>query len=368
MRGIMDQEVLAFWLANQPGIGRKKIQILLDYFGSLEEIFCSKAHTLQQVPGITDREQKILQQNRDYSLWQEKLFGLQRRSIRFVWQEDPEYPMRLRRISDPPFALYVRGEIPDNNQPAVAIVGSRNASHEGLEIARKFGRELAEDGIRIISGLARGIDVTAQRGALEIPAGRTYGVLGTGIDICYPRNHIETYMQIIHQGGLISEYAPGTQGRAGMFAVRNRIISGLADGILVIEAGENSGSLITAETGLDQGKEIFVVPGSILNPSYQGSNLLLQEGACLVTQVRDILDGLGIFYDEDISIKKKKIELMLETPEKIVYAILGFDPIHISDLAERTGLPVTEVMDSLGNLERKKLIRMVGNHYYALIL
>lgn len=364
----MDQKVMAFWLVNQPGIGRKKIQILWDYFGSIEEIFFSKEHTLQQVPGISDREQKILQQDREYPFWQEKLCYLQQRGIRFIWQKDPEYPARLCRIPDPPFALYVRGEIPDNDKPAVAIVGSRNASHEGLEIARKFGRELAENGIRIISGLARGIDVTAQRGALEIPAGRTYGVLGTGIDICYPRNHIETYMQISRQGGLISEYAPGTQGRAGMFAVRNRIISGLADGILVIEAGENSGSLITAETGLDQGREIFVVPGSILNPSYRGSNRLLQEGACFVTQVRDILDGLGIFYDEDVSLKKKKIELMLETPEKIVYAILGFDPIHISDLTERTGLPVTEVMDSLGNLERKKLIRMVGNHYYALLL
>lgn len=364
----MDQEVLAFWLANQPGIGRKKIQILWDYFGSVEEIFRSKEHTLQQVPGISDRERKVLQQGRDYALWQERLGCLRRRGIRFIWQKDSGYPSRLHRISDPPFSLYVRGELPENDKLAVAIVGSRNASHEGLEVARKFGKELAENGIRIISGLARGIDVTAQRGALEIPAGKTYGVLGTGIDICYPRDHIETYMQIIRQGGLISEYAPGTQGRAGMFAVRNRIVSGLADGILVIEAGENSGSLITAETGLDQGKEIFVVPGSILNPSYRGSNRLLQEGACFVTQVRDVLDALGIFYDEDLSIKKKKIELLLETPEKIVYAILGFDPIHISDLAEHTGLPVTEVMDSLGNLERKKLIRMVGNHYYALNL
>ncbi|MDE6851126.1 MAG: DNA-processing protein DprA [Lachnospiraceae bacterium] len=364
----MDQKVLAYWLANQPGFGRKKIQILWNCFGSLEDIFYSKEHTLQQVPGITDRERKILQQDRNYALWQEKLCRLQKRNIRFIWRQDREYPDRLASISDPPFGLYVRGKLPEEDKPTVAIVGAREASHEGKEIARKFGRELAENGIRIISGLARGIDVTAQRGALEIPAGRTYGVLGTGIDICYPRNHIETYMQVIRQGGLISEYGPGTPGKAGMFAVRNQIISGLADGILVVEARENSGSLITAETGLDQGKEIFAIPGSILNPSYRGSNRLLQEGACFVTQVRDILDGLGIFYDEDISIKKKKIEVMLETPEKIVYAILGFDPIHISDLAERTGLPVTEVMDSLGNLERKRLIRMVGNHYYALCL
>lgn len=364
----MDQLVLAYWLANQPGMGRKKIQKLMDYFGSPEEIFCSKVHTLQQVPGITAREREILQKDRNYLFWQDKLGQLQERGIRFVWNQGIGYPKRLRTIPDPPFALYIRGGIPDDSRPAVAIVGGRAASQEGLEIAGKFARELAENGISIISGLARGIDVTAQRGALQIPSGRTYGVLGTGIDLCYPREHIETYMEVIRQGGVLSEYAPGTQGRPGMFAMRNRIISGLADGILVIEAGEHSGSLITAESGLDQGREIFAVPGSILNPCYQGSNRLLQEGACLVTQVRDILDGLGIFYDEDISGKKKKIEVMLETTEKIVYAILGFDPIHLSELADRTGLPVMEVMDSLSSLERKRLIRMVGNHYYALCL
>lgn len=364
----MEEAVLAYWLANCFGIGRKKIQILWDYFDSIEEIFRSKKQILLQVPGISERDQEALCNNRDYAYWQQRLYQLEERGIRFVWIRGRGYPTRLKQIPDPPFALYVRGNIPEDDRKAVAIVGAREATYEGLEIARKFGKQLAENGIRVISGLARGIDVAAQRGALQIPAGRTYSVLGTGIDICYPRQHIETYMQIIRQGGLLSEYAPGTQGRAGFFAMRNRIISGMADGILVIEAGEKSGSLITAESGLDQGKEVFVVPGSILNSSYQGSNRLIQEGAGLVTQVRDILDGLGIFLEEDISLKKKKIEDMLETPEKIVYAILGFDPIHISDLVERTGMQITELMDSVGNLERKQLIRMVGNHYYALCL
>ncbi len=364
----MNEEVLAYWLANLYRIGRKKIQILLEYYGSLEEIFKSKEHTLQQVPGINRQDQSILRQNRDYAFWEQKLYELQKRGIRFVWKESAAYPSRLYHLPDAPFSLYVRGTLPGTEQPTVAVVGARNASHEGLELAGKFGRELAENGVQVISGLARGIDVTAQRGALRIASGKTYGVLGTGIDICYPRQHIETYMQIMQQGGLISEYAPGIRGKAGFFAMRNRIISGLADGILVIEARENSGSLITAEAGLDQGKEIFVIPGGILNASYQGSNRLIQEGACLVTRVRDILDGLGIFVEEDMSLNKKKLEVMLETPEKIVYAILGFDPIHISDLVERTGLPVTEVMDSLGNLEQKQMIRMVGSHYYVVCL
>lgn len=364
----MNEEVLAYWLSNLYGIGRIKIQNLLEYYGSLEEIFKSKAHTLQQVPGLNRQDHKVLKQHRDYAYWEEQLYQMQKRGIRFVWRGSAGYPPRLYHLADAPFSLYVRGRLPATDQPAVAVVGARNASHEGLELAGNFGKELAENGVQVISGLARGVDVTAQRGALQIPSGKTYGVLGTGIDICYPRQHIETYMQVIEQGGLISEYPPGMQGKVGFFAMRNRIISGLADGILVIEAGEHSGSLITAEAGLDQGKEIFVLPGSILNPSYQGSNRLIGEGACLVTQVRDILDGLGIFVEEDVSTKKKKLEVMLETPEKIVYAILGFDPIHISDLVERTGLPVTEVMESLGNLEQKRLIRMVGSHYYAVCL
>lgn len=364
----MEEDVLAYWLANCYGIGIKKIQILWDYYCSIEGIFKSREETLRRVSGISERDRASLCHNRDYAYWQDQLYQLGERGIQFIWIRGQGYPARLKQIPDPPFALYVRGNIPEDDRKAVAIVGAREASYEGLEIAGNFGRQLAENGVRVISGLARGIDVAAQRGALQIPSGRTYSVLGTGIDICYPRQHIETYMQIIKQGGLLSEYAPGTQGRAGFFAMRNRIISGMADGILVIEAGEKSGSLITAESGLDQGKEVFVVPGSILNPSYQGSNRLIREGACLVTQVRDILDGLGIFLEEDISLKKKKIEDMLETPEKIVYAILGFDPIHISDLAEHTGMPITEIMDSVGNLERKQLIRMVGNHYYALCL
>lgn len=364
----MDNEVLAYWLANLYGFGRKKIQILLDYYGSLEEIFKSKEHTLQQVAGISIRDREMLQQERKYPVWEKRFRSLQQRGIRFVWRGGAEYPKCLLELPDAPFALYIRGGLPKPEKPTVAIVGAREASYEGLELAETFGRQLAENGVQVISGLARGVDVTAQRGALQIPSGKIYGVLGTGIDVCYPRQHIETYMQIMKQGGLISEYAPGTKSRPGFFAMRNRIISGLSDGILVIEARKNSGSLITAEAALEQGKEIFVVPGSILNPSYQGSNRLLQEGACLVMQVQDILDGLGILVDENISDKKKNLEVMLETPEKIVYAILGFDPIHISELTERTGLPVTEVMDSLGNLEQKRLIRMVGNHYYAVCL
>lgn len=366
--GNVQEKILAYWLCNLPGIGGKKRRILMDYYGSLMEIFNCRLQTLKQVPGISEKDCNIILQNRNYSYQEEAFASLKKRGIGFVWMGEAKYPERLRHLADAPFCLYYRGNLPAEHKPTVAVVGARDASYESRELAGKFGRELAENGIQVISGLARGVDVTAQRGAMRIPSGRTYGVLGTGIDICYPREHLETYMQIIGQGGIISEYAPSVPGRAGFFAARNRIISGLSDGILIVEAGEKSGSLITAESGLEQGKEIFVLPGSILNPSYQGSNRLIQEGACLVAGVQDILDGLGIFTDSNITDLKKKIEYKLETPEKMVYAILSFDPVHISVLTERTGMPVTDVMEVLATLEQEKLIRMVGNHYYAISL
>ena len=250
----------------------------------------------------------------------------------------------------------------------MAVVGARNASHAGMETAKQIGRELAENGIAVVSGLARGVDIAAQRGVLTVAGGRTYGVLGCGIDRCYPDNHIESYMLMQENGGVISEFSPGMPPYPGNFPMRNRIISGLSDGILVIEAGQKSGSLITAELGVEQGKDVFVVPGGIYDQCYKGSNSLIKNGAFLVTQTRDILDGLGIFLDEDASVRKKKCEVMLETSEKIVYSYLGLEPIHISELVRMSGLPVQRIMQLVLSLEMKGVIKQIGNQYYAIVL
>lgn len=364
----MKEAVLAYRLSCIPGIGTAKINSLLTYYGSLQDIFFSSASTLQQVKQLREKDCQALLENRDYKKWEALYESLAVRGIRFVYREEAEYPERLKEIPDAPFALYVKGELPEEKRPSVAVVGARNATYEGRQLAEKFGRELAENGVQVVSGLARGIDVCAQRGAMQILSGKTYGVLGTGIDVCYPAQNIETYMQMQNRGGVISEYPPGRRGNVWNFPMRNRIISGLSDGILIIEAKEGSGSLITAETGLEQGREIFVLPGNITSPAYAGGNRLIQSGACLVTCVRDILDGLGIFWDEDASGKKKKNKVVLETTEEIVYAILSLDPIHISEIVERTGLSVQDVMDSLLSLEKKQLVCTVGNHYYAIRL
>lgn len=363
-----EHHAYAYWLTTRQGIGYQKRQYLLQHYGTVQEIYEANLRELETVPLFRTKDLLQLQNKPGPERLLEDLEQLWQRGIRFCWQGEDCYPERLRHIEEPPFTLFYRGHLPREDRPIVAIVGGRNASYEGREIARNFGRQLAENGIQIVSGLARGIDIAAQRGTLELPGGQTYAVLGTGIDQCYPRQHIEEYIQMQNKGGVLSEYAPGTYGHPGNFAKRNRIISGLADGVLVIEARKGSGSLITASCALEQGKEIFVVPGSIVNRSYEGGNELLKSGGMVVTNARDVMDGLGIFVDTDLSAQKKKNKVMLETAEKIVYAMLGFDGIHISEIVAKTGLAVPKVMEIVLSLENKGLIADVGQHHYALKL
>lgn len=364
----MEDKHYSYWLANIPGIGCVKISRLIEYFGSAHDVYMSDEDELKLIEGISEKDVHNIIKSRDEKKIIYAFESTVNSGVKITYKGDDDYPTRLKNIYNAPFCLYYKGRLPDEDKPAVAIVGARNASYEGLQIAEKFGRELAGYGVQIISGLARGIDISSQRGAISVAGGRTYGIMGCGIDICYPLQHIDEYMLIQQYGGIISEYPPGVKALAYNFPMRNRIISGLSDGILVIEAGEKSGSLITAEDGMEQGKDIFVVPGSIMNPLYKGGNSLIKQGAAVITDTIDILDALGIFYDNGIEDKMRKNDVLLETSEKIVYASLSLEPAHISEIAQRTGISVQKTMDLLISLEMKKLIRMVGNNYYAINL
>lgn len=359
-------KIFAYWLSTINGVGQKTIEKLLDYFDSEMEIFNAEADKFYNIKGIKPDILKKIINSKNYNSIQSRWKKLNDSNIGFTYINADDYPQKLKNIYEPPYSLFYKGELPDASKPSVAIVGARNASYETKCIAEKFGRELAKYGIQIISGLARGVDIKGQSGAMSVVNGKTFGVLGCGIDICYPKQHIGEYMKMQERGGLISEYAPGVFPAAGNFPRRNRIISGLSDGILVIQAGNKSGSLITAELGLEQGKDIFVVPGSINDDFYQGSNRLIKNGAALVTNVRDILDALGIFYSEDIDLKNKKNNLLLETTEKIVYASLSLEPAHVSEVAKQTGMKIPVVMDRLISLELKGLATMIGSNYYAI--
>lgn len=364
----MSEKIYEFWLSGIPGIGCKKIRYLLEFFGTPRGVFTASSEDLKRVKGLRETDVEQIINSRKLDKIKYRYEDMCKKGIHFTFLGQPEYPKRLSVLPDAPYSIFYRGALPEEDRSIVAVVGGRRASHAGRQLAEQMGRQLAENGVAVVSGLARGIDIASQRGVLQVAGGRTYGILGCGIDQCYPQEHIESYMLMQERGGVISEYPPGIPPLAAHFPLRNRIISGLSDAVLVIEAGKKSGSLITAELGLEQGKDIFVVPGDVWNPAYEGSNQLLREGAALVTKTKDILDGLGIFLDEDVSEHKKKNEVMLETTEKMLYSYLSLEPIHLSEIVRNSGLSVQKTMEALLSMEIKGLVKDVGNHYFAVHL
>lgn len=232
-------------------------------------------------------------------------------------------------------------------------------------MAKRFAEELASCGIEVISGMAKGIDGVSQRAAIDA-GGKTYAILGCGVDICYPREHFDLYQHIQENGGIISEQPPGTSPLPQHFPARNRIISGLADIILVMEAQEKSGSLITADMALEQGKDVYALPGSIDSNLSWGCHNLIKQGAGILLSPKELIEELGIFHKT----KMKKVtenEIALETPEKLVYSCLDFEPKNLGRILELTGLTIPILMDALVNLELKGYIREISKNHYVKI-
>lgn len=355
-----------FWLSNLPGIGIKKINELLTYFHDPESIYEAKEESLRKVLKLSKRDiEQVLSNINRYKI-QENYAKLNERGIYFVTKDENEYPEKLRSLWDAPIALYIKGELPKERVCTIAIIGARNCSAYGKEMASYYARELAKAGVQIISGLARGIDGYAHQGAL-MGKGLTFGVLGCGINICYPREHTNLYHEVIKNGGMISEYGLGVEPRPGLFPMRNRIISGLSDGILVIEAKEKSGSLITTDMGLDQGKDIFALPGRVTDALSYGCNNLIKMGAEVVMKPSDILDYYQINYKENVNEMKKNNNL-LETEEKIVYARLSLEPKHINSIMIETGLNINQLMEILISLELNNFIKQTVKNYYTILV
>lgn len=361
----MSEKEYWYWLLNLEGIGRVKIERLLQYFEHPRNIYEAAYQQLVQIQGIDGKAALSIINGRDADKIKESYAKLSARDIYFVARTDWDYPEKLSRIPQAPFGLYVKGRLPDPTLPAIAIVGARNCSNYGKEAAILFAGRLSDAGIQVISGLARGVDGYAHSGAMR-GASPTFGVLGCGIDICYPRENLELYRNMQRNGGIISEYAPGINGIPAYFPMRNRIISGLADGILVIEAKKKSGSLITADLGLDQGKPVFAVPGRFDDVLSRGCNNLIQAGAELVNDPSDILEHYQINRSEKMCSSKKN-NYVLETNEKIVYASLSLMPKHPQQIADETDLPVTGVIRELVALELKGYVGQTAKNYYVVI-
>ncbi len=354
-----------FWLCNLEQIGLKKIRAILDYYETPEQVFHERGKGLDRINLLTAADKELIIKSKDSAGIQEKYAKLLSKGIYFVTKEEDNYPSKLHNIYNPPFALYVKGSLPKEETATIAVVGARNCSDYGKETAEYLSGELARAGIQIISGLARGIDGYAHEGAIAA-GGSTYGIQGCGVDICYPKENFNIYMDMQEKGGILSEYGPGYSPKAFNFPMRNRLISGMSDGILVIEAKEKSGSLITADMGLEQGKNIYSVPGRIYDRLSAGCNNLIKMGAKPVTGPEDILEDFFLNY-ENSEKELKKNDKLLETKEKIVYASLSFLPKHMNEIAGETNLSIMELTEILMDLELKNYIKQIRKNYYVYI-
>jgi DNA processing protein len=369
----MTKDELYYWLLNLQNIGLKKVELLLRTFGSVEAVYEASAEEFEvfrrECCPVTLRfstqDIHTLCTNRNPEIIKERYAKLRKSGIYFVSKEDERYPEQLRNIYDAPHALFVKGRLPQKEEKLLAIVGARECTPYGREMAKYFAGALAKEGIGIISGLARGIDTHAHEGALS-SGGITYGILGCGIDICYPKENFNLYMELQKQGGILSEYAPGTSPLAGNFPMRNRIISGLCSAILVIEAKEKSGSLITVDYGLEHGKDIYALPGKPTDLLSGGCNNLIKMGAKLVTTPKDILEDIFPNYKQRIHDFKKNNKI-LELKEKIVYASLCLEPKHIEEIALLTGMTIDVLVEQLLALELKGYIKQIMRNYYIVI-
>lgn len=366
----MTEKEYLYCLCHIPPLGAVGILRLYEYFGSFGAVWMANDRELDQV--LTAGGRKLIDQKKKAALVagriketeiRKEYEGLKGRGISFISILDQQYPKRLSVLSGHPPGVFVRGKLPDEDRPAVAVVGARSCTEYGRQISGIFARELAAEGVQIISGLALGTDGAAHKGALEAGS-PTYGILGCGIDICYPRENYKLYENMITNGGVITEFVPGTRPVPMNFPMRNRIISGLADAVIIIEAKEKSGSLITADLALDQGKEVFAVPGRVTDTVSAGCNRLIQSGAALVTGPADVLDYLGIKYSKKLTLHKKS-EKRLAKKENLVYSCLDLRPKHLEEIMRSCRLPVTECMECLLELELSGLAVGTGNQYYC---
>ncbi len=352
-----------YWLSNIPGMTSAKITYLYSRFSSAEEMFHAPRSAYEGIHGLLESDIAAIsneeRKNRIFEDW----CKFQEKGIGFTYCEAANYPANLRGLLDAPFSLYYMGRLPEEGKKRVAIVGARGRSEYGRQVARQLALALGERDVDVISGLALGIDADAHKGALD-GNGNTYAVLGCGVDICYPSSNRFLYDEILKTGGIISEYRPGTKPQSFMFPNRNRIISGLCDYVVIIEAKERSGSLITADYAMEQGKEVYAVPGRIFDPLSQGCNRLIRQGA-------GTLDSIDSFLEElDLSLAKDPIQLnftknLLEKDELLVYSLVDFCPCDLGKLMEKSNFSLSELLMILERLEQKGFVRETVPNYYV---
>jgi DNA processing protein len=358
----MDDPFYWFALSSVPLVGNVTCRRLVEHFGSPEKALAASLDELASVKGVNSSAARSLRSHDGRKAAELAVAALARSGARLVTLLDKEYPSLLKEISDPPPFLYLKGKLP-NSATSIAVVGSRRASDYGISVTTRLSRELAEQGVTIVSGLALGVDAAAHRGALQL-SGATVGVLGCGIDQIYPPENRQLYREMEEKGAIVSEFAPGTPPDAPNFPRRNRIISGMSRGVLVVEAAERSGSLITARFALEQGREVFAVPGNINFRASRGTNSLIKEGAKLVETVADIMGELP--PGGNLPQWARKQHFNLSPDEEKLTALLAEKPLQIDELTVRSGLTVPAVSAMLLRLELQGAVMQIPGKIFSL--
>jgi len=358
-------EDLKYWVGFNivPGVGPVRFRRLLEHFGEAPRAWQASASELARAGLDTKTAESVVATRQRLNLERE-LERLAQQEVQILTWEDAGYPRLLKEIHAPPLLLYVKGQLSLADDLAVAIVGTRRATTYGKEVTARLAGDLARNRVTVVSGLAKGIDALAHRATLDA-GGRTIAVLGSGMDIIYPPEHARLAREIVERGALVTDYPLGTQPEAGNFPPRNRIISGLSLGTVIVEAGEGSGALITADYALEQNREVFAVPGNITSPRSRGCNRLIQRsGAKLVLDVADILEELNL------TMAAQQLEMRALLPENEVEAALlqhiSTEPVHVDEIGREAGLPIATVSSTLAMMELKGMVRQVGGMNYVL--
>ena len=367
----MDDRERLILLNSVSDIGSLRVERLLEAFGSLKAVYEATREQLQQVEGIGPAlAAQIVNGCRDTAVIAREEALAKRHACTIVTRLDDGYPEPLRQISDPPLVLYMKGSWQSEDAMAVAMVGSRQASLYGREIAQRLAADLAVRGVTVVSGLARGIDGVSHRGALQ-GGGRTLAVLGSGLARIYPTEHAELAKEVVEQGALISEYPMTMEPLPHNFPRRNRLISGLSLGVVIVEAAKCSGALITADCALEQGREVFAVPGRVDTMTAQGTHQLLKQGARLVTCVEDILEELRLRPLEgsvpiNASREASQQDDMTDAESQLLGYLDSQHPQELDALAAQTGLPASRCASTLLTLELKRAVKQLpGKRFVA---
>jgi DNA processing protein len=345
------------------GVGAVRLQALLDHFGDARTAWNASPFDLVAAGLSPKLAERVVQVRAGVDL-DAYMSQVEKNKIQILTWDDPDYPSHLKEIDQPPPVLFLRGDVSKEDSWAVGIVGTRAVTSYGRQVTEELAAVLAQNGVTVVSGLARGVDAIAHNAALKA-GGRTLAILGSGVDRIYPPEHRQLAEKIMQHGAVISDYAPGTPPESANFPPRNRIISGLSMAVVVVEAGDISGALITAEFAAEQGRDVFAVPGMVYAPQSRGTNRLIANGAKVLLQPMDVLQALDL--TRNVERREVRRAVPSDATEAALLDYLRSEPVHVDEIRARLGLPIEKISAALTMMELKGMVRQVGGMNYVAV-